>query len=68
MKMIGDGGFAQATLKGATILFLASLAVYVCKMFFDSDDAWDKLILSVFVLSAIFQIGCIFGEERRRQP
>ena len=67
MKLIGDGGFAQATLKGATILFLASLAIYVCKMFFDSD-AWDKLILSVFVFSAIFQIACIFGEEKRRQP
>ena len=51
MKMIGDGGFAQATLKGATILFLASLAIYVCKMFFDSDGLGQTHLVRFCLLS-----------------
>ena len=54
----------KATVKGTAILFLGLLIIYVCKMFLDSGG-WDKLILAVFVFSAIFEIWSVLNEEKR---
>jgi hypothetical protein len=51
----------NVTVKGAAILFLGLLVIYVCKMFLDSGG-WDKLIMAVFAFSAIFEIWSVAWE------
>jgi hypothetical protein len=66
MKLMGNGGLAKATVKGSAVVFIALLAIYIYRLFLDSD-AWGKFFLSIFAFSAIFDAWCILNEEKRRE-